>query len=305
MNERVYFLKERVFDIIDDQDEGEKPNRLFDYLIIGIIILNVAIIFLETYESIYLTYFNYFRIIELFTIFVFTIEYFMRIWTCTIYPTYSHPIYGRLRYMVSMPMIIDFLATFPFYIALMFPLDPRIINYLRLFRLFRILKILRYYGTMGVIFNVVKKNFEYLISVFFILIVFLTFTSYAIYIFESGSQPDVIQDWDDAFWWAIVTTTTVGYGDVYPITLLGKLFTAFVLLLGIGVIALPTGILASGFLEEMKLRKKLEIPSNDVSIVEEIQKLVYLKEKGHISEEEFILIKEKILKKLATESVRQ
>lgn len=296
MSEQEYSFKQKVFDIIDDHHESRRTNHYFNCLIIGIIILNVAVIFLETYQSLYLRYIPYFTIFELFTIVVFTIEYLMRVWTCTQYPAYSHPIYGRLRFMVSIPMIIDFLATFPFYIALMIPLDPRVISYLRLFRLFRILKILRYYGSMDVIFSVVKKNFEYLTSVFFILVVFLSFTSYAIYIVESDSQPDIIHDWDDAFWWAIVTTTTVGYGDVYPVTLLGKLFTAGILVLGIGVIALPTGILASGFLEEMKLRKNDDCPLTVVSIADEIQKLATLKENGHITEEEFLLGKEKILK---------
>ena len=288
--------KQRIFEIITDKEEEGVTNTPFDYFIIILIILNLVAIFAETYNSLSIEYHEFFTLFEYFSVVVFSVEYILRIWTCTYYPEYSRPILGRLKYVFSFMMMIDFLAVFPFFLSILIPLDPRIVKLFRLFRLFRIFKLLRYYGSPDIIITVFKKNREYLFTVFFILIIFLIFVSYLIFILESEVQPDKFGTIDESFWWAVISLTTVGYGDVYPTTLIGKIFTTFILLIGIGMIALPTGIIASGFLEEMRLRKECVLPIRDISIADEILKIKKLKDEGIISEEQFEKIKINLIK---------
>lgn len=289
-------LQKRVFAIVDESGKGGVLNILFDYTIISIIILNLGIIFLETYPSYYTEHQGILDSIEVFTVIIFSVEYAMRMWTCTLYPKYRNPIRGRLRYACTFSMLIDFLAIFPFYYALFLPLDPRIVKLFRLLRLLRIFKLLRYYGSTDVVIEVIRKNKDYLIASITILGFFLIFVSYIMLIVESDAQPDKFGEIDNAFWWAVVTLTTVGYGDVFPVTDIGKILTIFVLIIGIGVIALPTGIIASGFLEEMRSRKKAGYSSEYVSIADEIAKLHTLMKQGALTEEEFQKLKEKIIR---------
>mgnify|MGYP001766754287 CR=1 FL=1 len=288
-------LKKKIFSIVDTGNEQGLLSKFFDWFIITLIILNLFVIFIETYVSIYVQYKTILDTFEYFTILVFTIEYILRLWTCTCYPEYRHPITGRVAYARTLNMLIDLLAIFPFYLAILLPLDPRIVKFLRLFRLFRIFKLFRYYGSTDVIWNVFRKNKEYLFTVLTVLTIFLIFVSYATYIIESDVQPEKFHDIDNAIWWAVVTLTTVGYGDVLPVTDLGKFLTIICLLIGIGIIALPTGIIASGFLEEIKLKKESKNESNHLSIVDELIKLQKLRDEGNITEEEYELIKKKII----------
>jgi len=289
-------LKQRVFDIVNERDEGGKPDTFFDFFIIILIILNTILIFVETYPEIYGQYKGYLDLIEQITIIVFTAEYLLRIWTCTCYPEYHRPVLGRLRYACSITMLIDFFAVFPFYLTFIMPLSIEIVHFLRLFRLFRVMKLLRYYGSIDVIYRVIKRDSQYLFSIVVILFVFLLFSSYLIFIFESEAQPDKIEDFDDAFWWAIETTSTVGYGDVVPVTEMGKFFSFLIILIGIGLIALPTGIIASGFLEEMRASNDAGGDDPPLHLADEIRRLHDLRNEGIITEEEFRMGKEKILR---------
>jgi voltage-gated potassium channel len=288
-------FKHRIFEIIDDTDENGFPNTIFDYFIISLIILNIFAIFIETYQSISLQYGGLLDAFELFSVIVFTIEYILRIWTCTYYTDFKSPLIWRLKYASHFMMLIDLFSFLPYYLAIFIPLDPRIIKLFRLFRLFRILKLLRYYSSTEVIYSVLRKNREYLYSIFFLIVIFLIFASYLIYILESEAQPDKFGNIDQSFWWAVISLTTVGYGDVYPSTGPGKFFTTFILLIGIGMIALPTGLIASGFLEEMKSRRECPLPLREISIADEIRKIAKLKDEGIITEEEFEKLKDKLL----------
>lgn len=288
-------LKKWIFETIDDTDETGKPNHCFDYFIISLIFLNIFAIFLESipyYRDNYSLFLSGFEII---TVSVFSVEYILRIWTCNFYKEYSHPIKGRIKFALTPKMLIDLLAVFPFYLAITITLDPRIVNLFRLLRLFRIFKLLRYYGTIDVIMRVLKKNKDYFFAVFIILGILLIFTSYLIYAFESAAQPDKFGDMVASLWWSVVTLTTVGYGDIYPITPIGRFLTIGVLLIGIGIFALPTGIIASGFLEEMRATREEtdQVPSQ--FIADELRKLYDLKNEGIISEIEYIKEKERLL----------
>ena len=151
-------LKWKIFNIIDDTDHESKPDRFFDFFIIILVLVNVALIFLESYKSIDEEFREIATFIEIITVLVFTIEYILRIWTCTCYKDYRDPVKGRLKYACTIYMIIDLIAILPFYVALLFPFHPRVVQFCRLCRIFRIFKLLRYYSTVDVIFSVLVKK---------------------------------------------------------------------------------------------------------------------------------------------------
>jgi voltage-gated potassium channel len=154
--------------------------------------------------------------------------------------------------------LIDLLAILPFYLPIFVHLDLRIIRILRLFRIFRVFKLARYSESVKILSSVIKRKKEELLIVFFVLFILLIVASSLMYFVENDAQPNVFSSIPMAMWWCIVTLTTVGYGDIYPITVLGRILGGIIALLGIGMFALPTGILASAFAEE--LQKKHERP---------------------------------------------
>ena len=245
-------MKERLYNILETATEGNSVSRVFDVFIIVLIALNVLAVILETVEGLYIRFEQVFNLFELFSIVVFTIEYVLRLWVCTVNEKYGPPVKGRLKF-VSQPMaLIDLLAILPFYVPVVFPLDPRFLRALRLFRLFRLFKMGRYSESLQTLGNVLKSKKEEMVVTFFVISLMLVFASSIIYYVEHDAQPEAFSSIPAAMWWGVATLTTVGYGDVYPITPIGKFLGAVIALLGIGMFALPAGILASGFAEELQ-----------------------------------------------------
>ena len=151
--------------------------------------------------------------------------------------------------------IIDLLAILPFYLPFIIPVDLRFLRMLRLLRLLRILKLNRYNDSMDIIIKIFKREKEKLITTFFVMAILILFSSSLMYYVENEAQPDKFPNIVASLWWAVATLTTVGYGDIYPITSLGKLFSGVIALLGIGLVALPTGIISSGFITEVNNNK--------------------------------------------------
>lgn len=234
-------LKHKLYDILES-GSGSKAD---DYFLSTLILLNVVAAIVETLTGLR-SYASFFRTFELASIVVFTTEYLLRIWVITCNPLYSHPVKGRLRYIISPLSLIDLLAIMPFYLPFL-GLDLRI---LRLMRLLRIFKLARYSSALQVIGNVFARKRDELLLTLFVMFVLLIFSSSVVYYVENEAQPDTFSSIPAAMWWGIATVTTVGYGDIYPVTPLGKFFTAFIALLGVGLLALPTGILSDGFSEE-------------------------------------------------------
>ena len=191
------------------------------------------------------------------SVIIFTIEYFLRIWTAKLcFPKAKYP---EIKYVLSLMALIDLLAILPFYLPFIITCDLRFLRMLRLFRLLRIFKINRYNNAMTTIEKVIKNEKEKLISTIFIALVLLLFAASIMYYIENEAQPEKFPNIIAAVWWAIATLTTVGYGDVYPVTVLGKILSGFVVILGIGLIALPTGIISSGFINEVNRKKSKRI----------------------------------------------
>ncbi len=248
-------IKRRIHEIIEVASPDDKASKIFDIFIITLISLNVLAVILETVESLYTQYEEFFKVFEVFSVLIFTVEYVLRLWTCTCNPKFKDPIKGRIRFALTPMALIDLMAILPFYLPMLIPLDLRFIRALRLFRLFRILKMGRYSIALQTLGNVLKdKKEELFVSIFSILIL-LIMASSLMYFVESDAQPEVFSSIPAAMWWGVATLTTVGYGDVYPITPLGKFLGSIIAILGIGLFALPAGILASGFSEQIQKKK--------------------------------------------------
>ncbi len=249
-------LKKKVFDILAISKERGSLSWYADIFIIALIIVNVAAILAQSVDRIYLPYKQYFYYFEVFSVVIFTVEYILRVWSANIDPKYKTPFWGNIRYALTPLAIIDFLAFFPFYLSFV-GIDLRILRMLRIFRIFRLFKAARYMGALSMMHRViVKKKEELVISLLFTLFL-LTITSTLMYYVENSAQPDVFTSIPETMWWGIATLTTVGYGDVYPVTNAGQFLGGVIAIIGVGLFALPTGILAAGFSDELS-RKKIQ-----------------------------------------------
>jgi len=247
--------KRKIYLLLDPADGHTKLDKIINGFIVGLIILNTLSVIFETVESIYESYKFFFDSVEAFSVTVFSIEYFLRVWSCTAIEKYNHPVTGRLKYIASRGAIIDLLAICPFYLPLLHAYDLRFIRVLRLLRFFRFFKLGRYLNASRLISNVFKAKREELVLSFVITLFLVIVASSVMYYAEHDAQPDKFSSIPETMWWSVATLTTVGYGDEYPITGLGKFLTACISILGIGMFALPAGILASGFSDEFKKLK--------------------------------------------------
>lgn len=259
-------LRRLVFEYLEPGDDGNKGERVVEFFIVLLILLNVVAIILESYEDLHVRYATYFAGLEIFSVMVFSAEYVLRIWSCVENPKIENSFRGRVKFAISGEAIIDLLAILPFYLSFM-ALDFRFLRGLRLFRLFRIFKLARYVKAMAIINKVVfEKKEQLVLSVSFIVIMLIIVSSLMYYI-ENPHQPESFGSIPATMWWGIATLTTVGYGDVYPITGFGKVLGGVIAILGVGMFALPAGIISSGFaeyLEESKKTKKCPHCGNDL-----------------------------------------
>lgn len=251
--------KQKVLKTINRAEGQDLRSRRFDQFIMALILLNVAAVIIETVQPVYDKYKLFFDTFEVVSVIIFSVEYIIRIWACTAIPKYSHPLWGRVRYVFSLGAIIDLLAILPFYLPFIIQsADGRIMRVLRLFRLFRIFKLGRYSLAFGLIAQVMKKRKEELIVSLTLLIIMLIFASTLMYYVEYEPGREGFQSIPETMWWGVATLTTVGYGDVYPITPLGKFLAGIIAIGGVGLFALPAGIIAAGFESELSKKKKKE-----------------------------------------------
>ncbi len=241
-------IREHVYYFLEP---GDDTGRAVDVAIIVLIFLNIVALILETVESVYSLHSASFALFERFSIAVFSLEYVLRVWSCTTNPRFAAPGTGRLRFIVSPLGIIDLLAILPFFLPF-FGVDLRFVRTVRLLRIFRIVKLARYSRALRLLGHVVSERKEELLSIFFVLMTLLVIASSLMFFAEHSVQPDVFSSIPATMWWGIVTLTTVGYGDAFPITPLGQTIGAIIAVLGIGMFALPAGILGAGFTEELE-----------------------------------------------------
>ena len=241
----VLNLKIKVFQFVN--------GDLFSKFIYGLIVLNVIAIIFESHKGIKHSFNEMFLAFEYFSIGVFSLEYFVRIWIANLDDNNPRLFKSRrLGYVFSAYGIIDLLAILPFYLPILITFDLRIVRILRLLRLLRILKLGKYSKSLRRIKNVLKDTKPQLSVTVFVAWILLVLASTLMFYAENDAQPDKFSNIGDSLWWAVATLTTVGYGDVYPVTVTGKLLSAIIALIGIGFVALPTGILSSAFVDNVR-----------------------------------------------------
>lgn len=250
----------RAYDILEG-NASDRSARFLQYFITVLIVTNVVFVIIETEKSVLDHYGYLFTPFEVFSVIVFTTEYAVRIIVCKMNPKYKTSRYARLRLAMTPLMLVDLIAILPFFISFVVPtVDTRFVRVIRMLRLFRLFKLARYSESMQLLGDVLKAKIGDLTVAFFILFLVLIFASYLMYNAEHDAQPDVFSSIPSAMWWGIITLTTIGYGDTFPVTVLGKVIGATIAIIGIAVYAIPTGIIASAFVEE--LRKKRNMGNN-------------------------------------------
>ena len=251
-----YFgIRKRCWELLEPGGESDLLSKIVDLFLLTLITLNVFSVVLETVDSIYEEFQMFFNYFEYFSVIVFSFEYLLRFWSCVSAKEENQTDTGqRLKYIFSFGAIIDAVAVLPSLIALFYPsIDLRFIRALRIIRL---LKFSRYSGSINSLISVLWDQRRSFGAAFFLLFIALIIVSSGMYLVEKDVQPEKFGSIPQSMWWALVTLTTVGYGDVYPITPLGKMFGSISIILGIGTVALPAGIMASAFTEFTRRNQK-------------------------------------------------
>ncbi len=252
-------MKQRVYEILESARPGDRVSQAFDILLAFLISLNVAAMILGTVDRVFEAAPEVFDFIDVVSVGIFTVEYALRVWSSTSDPRYSGPVLGRLRFMISPVLLMDLVAIAPFYILPLIGegrLDLRSFRSLRLVA--RAARLTRYspgFRTLGAAFAARKHE---LATVVVVLLVLLILASSLMFYAERGAQPDKFSSIPATMWWSVITLTTVGYGDVAPVTSAGRVIAGGIAILGIGLFALPAGILGSSFLELIERRRRGE-----------------------------------------------
>lgn len=239
------FNRKRLFDIIQIGQREDVPSRLFDLFIATTIFANIIAMFMETFDTLS-PFFKLFKWIEVITLIIFCIEYGLRIWTADfLYPTMTDG-KARLRFLTSFDGIIDLLTILPFFFLSGF-IAFRMLRVVRIFHLFRLNST---HDSFNVITDVLKEKKDQIISSIFFIIILMLASSLGMYSAEHEAQPEVFANGFSGIWWSVSTVLTVGYGDIYPITTAGRILAIIIAFLGVGFVAIPTGIISAGFVEQ-------------------------------------------------------
>ncbi|MCL1859743.1 MAG: ion transporter [Oscillospiraceae bacterium] len=228
---------------------------IFNWSIIVLVVTDVFTTIIETLslsERVLLV----FNIFEIFTVIVFTIEYILRVWTADLIYKQKNPLKARIKYAFNLMMIVDFMAIAPFYLHFIFPISANIFRVFRVLRILRLLKVNHYVKALSHVGDVLKRKALQLFISMLIIFTLMIVASILMYTVEHDVQPEIFPNALSGLWWAVTTLSTIGYGDIYPVTVLGKVFGTLFSLLNIGLIAVPTGIISAGFIENTPEKSK-------------------------------------------------
>ena len=262
-------IKRIVFEVIQpsaDASGGRFASRLFDNLIMTLIVFSVLSVFICTFR-IPEWFFRILIRIEFVSIIIFTVEYALRIWTANYLFPELGPIRSRIRYITSPMAIIDFISILPFILPILHTYNLVGVRVFRLVRLLRVFKLNRYSDALAAIGDVFRSKAQQIVASIFFVFIILILASLLIYYAEHDAQPDQFENAFSGLWWAVATLTTVGYGDIYPITPVGRVLGAIIAILGIGMVAVPTSILSSGFMEKLEKHASGKTVSGDAGSV--------------------------------------
>lgn len=250
--------KEKVHSLLHPEIVGEKNwDKVINIFIISLIILNVIAVILETVPSLHEEYADFFHYFDLVSVIIFTVEYILRVWSSNHEEKYRGSVRGRLRYIFSPGALVDLLAILPFYLHAIIGFDLRVLRMLRLMRFFRLFRLTAYMSSAQMIINVFRKRFNELLLSLILVIFLIIIASCALYFAEHlhPENKDRFTSIPATIWWAVVTLTTTGYGDMYPMTMVGKTMAMIIMLTGVAFFALPAGIITAGFLEEFRANR--------------------------------------------------
>ena len=237
--------RKRIFEIIQIGNKEDLPSRAFDIGIVIAIVLNIAVLFLDTFDGLS-AYDGVFRTVEIVTILIFCVEYALRIWTADLlYPEEKKKSRAVLKFIFSFDGLVDLLTILPFF----FLSGMGAVRFLRVARIFHLFRINTQYESFQVITSVLKEKRNAILYSVFIIVVLILASSLTMYSVEHAAQPEVFKNAFSGIWWSVSTVFTVGYGDIYPVTVLGRVMGVIITFLGVGAVAIPTGILSAGFVE--------------------------------------------------------
>lgn len=243
-------FRERVHHWLEPGEQANRWERGIDLALVVLILASVVLVVLESMSE-YASYYGWFRLAERGIVYLFTAEYVLRLWTCPEIEGHGEGWRARVRYAMKPMALVDLAAIVPYYLEPLAGPNAVVLRLLRIFRLIRVLKLGRYHASLGLLGRVlVLRRAELAISLVLVLTL-VVIASTLMYAVEHDAQPKAFGSIPASMWWGVVTLTTVGYGDVYPITTAGKFIAGVSVILGLGLFALPAGILASGFSEEL------------------------------------------------------
>ena len=249
-------LKKDVHILLHPELGDSKWDKFLNAFILTLIVLNVIAVILETVHPLYENYKTAFDTFDLISVIIFTIEYVLRVWSCNVEKKYSGSIKGRLKYMLTGGALIDLLAFFPWYLHRIIGFDLRILRILRLLRFLRLFRLTAYTRSAQMIYNVFSSRIRELLLSLLLAIFLIIISSCIVYFAEHNEEGTQFTSIPATLWWAVVTLTTTGYGDMYPVTAIGRLLTGVIMLTGVAFFALPAGIITAGFLDEMRIIRK-------------------------------------------------
>lgn len=269
-------IRSNIFSMVSVGVVDEPINQAYDIISTGALIINLAAAIMNTYDNLNARYGTGFSIIEKVTVAFFAIDFLLRLITVTeLYPN-NKTFVAMRKYIFSFAGIVDILSFIPYYLPVFFPSGAAVFRMFRVVRILRLFRINAYYDSLNVITEVLSSKKQQLMSSVFIILVLMVASSLCMYSVEHAAQPDVFQNAFSGIWWSASTLLTVGYGDIYPVTTLGKFFGIMIAFLGVGMVAIPTGIISAGFVEQYTRLKELGdfAAEQDVHFIE-----IVLKEK--------------------------
>ena len=269
-------MKKKIFDIIQIGEKGNTPSLIFDYVLVLNIVLNILVVVLETFDEMQ-PYLGLFRVIEVVTTLFFCVEYILRIWTADLLYKEKSPGKARLRFLVSYDGIVDFFTIVPVF----FFSGVVVFRMLRVVRIFHLFRLNARYDSFNVIGSVLKERWKPIVSSLFIIFVLMLAGSICMYNAEHDAQPEVFKNAFSGFWWSVTTMLTIGYGDIYPVTTAGTILATILSFLGVGAVAIPTGIISAGFVERFTRDANATKKFNDIGhigevLVDENSELLYM-----------------------------
>ena len=249
--------RKRLFEIIEIGLPGDVASQVYDAFNILSIVINLVVSVMYTFDDLHAKFGPWLVTVEAITVAFFALDYCLRLWTAKfLRPSLSEP-KAVLRYVFSFSGLVDLLSFLPYYLPVFFPSGAVAFRMFRVARVFRLFRVNAYYDSLGVITEVISSKRQQLFSSVFILLVLMLASSLCMYSLEHEAQPQVFTNAFSGIWWSVSTLLTIGYGDIYPVTTMGKIFSIFITFLGVGMVAIPTGIISAGFVDQYTRIKRI------------------------------------------------